>query len=352
MKFLLFVLLFSVQTFAQNNTPSVGYVGQPSKNFMTEVGGVGTSNQYVPLHFDSGNNLNVTFGGGVAVTSFLPNPLPITISGTSVTQPVSSVGLFDVSGSGVSVTNVVAVTTGAPLTVNQGTSPWIVGGGVAVTNSPTVSVSNFPATQNVNITGTSVTQPVSGTVSISGSGVSVTNIPMVNQGTSPWVVGGGVAVTNTPAVTGSGNFTVTQGTGTNLHTVVDSGSIALSAGVSVTNTVSVSGSGISVTNSPSVKLATPTALTVTQAQVTIGTSAARLTVNGSAPAATRVVLSANLDAASTASCYLGSSSVTSSGATRGVPMPAGQVFVFNNDAGDYYAICGTATQTFYLMEQE
>ncbi len=33
-------------------------------------------------------------------------------------------------------------------------------------------------------------------------------------------------------------------------------------------------------------------------------------------------------------------------------MFAGQSFSFNNDAGDYYAICDATTQTFYITEQE
>jgi hypothetical protein len=96
----------------------------------------------------------------------------------------------------------------------------------------------------------------------------------------------------------------------------------------------------------------PSALTIHQATVTIGTSAVRLTYNGSAPASTRVLLVAQLDAASPASCYFGSSSVTTSSTTQGVQMFAGQTYSFNNDAGDYYAICGSSSQSFHITEQE
>lgn len=99
------------------------------------------------------------------------------------------------------------------------------------------------------------------------------------------------------------------------------------------------------------KAATPTALTVTQKAITVGTSAVRLTVSGSAPASTRVVLAATVDSTSVALFYIGASSVTNSGANRGLQIVAGQPFVANNDAGDYFIISDTASQTVYVMEQ-
>lgn len=97
---------------------------------------------------------------------------------------------------------------------------------------------------------------------------------------------------------------------------------------------------------------TPAALTIYQNAITVGTSAVRLTHNGSAPASTRVLLVAQLLGSSTANCFFGSSTVSNSGANRGVQMYAAQVFSFNNDAGDYYAICDTSTQTVLITEQE
>jgi len=159
--------------------------------------------------------------------------------------------------------------------------------GVGGVNKAQISAANA-----LKVDGSAVTQPVSGNVT----------------------------------VTGSGNFTVVQPTGTNLHTVVDSGTI----------------------NS---KATTPTALTVTQAAITVGTSAVRLTVSGSAPASTRVLLAATPDSLSTATFYIGSASVTNSGATRGFQIVGGQPFVANNDAGDYYIVSSVAGQTVFLIEQ-
>lgn len=155
------------------------------------------------------------------------------------------------------------------VTANQGTNPWIVdGSGFTQPVSGTVAVSNFPATQPVSgtvtalqgtspwvvsgsvtaavtqgttpwiVDGSGFTQPVSGslgrtwTLSSGTDSVSavVSNFPAtqaVTQSTSPWVVSGTVT-----ANAGTGNFTVVQPTGTNLHTVVDSGTLSATQGTS------------------------------------------------------------------------------------------------------------------------
>jgi hypothetical protein len=96
----------------------------------------------------------------------------------------------------------------------------------------------------------------------------------------------------------------------------------------------------------------PAALTVKQAAVSVGTSAVRLTTDGSAPSSTRRVLAANVDSAVTAKFYIGSSSVTATSTTRGIQLVAGQSFIANEDAGDYYIISDTAGQTVFVTEQE
>jgi hypothetical protein len=100
-----------------------------------------------------------------------------------------------------------------------------------------------------------------------------------------------------------------------------------------------------------VSTSTATAGTITQAAITVGTSAVRLTVSGAAPASTRILLAAVPDSSSTAKFYIGSVSVTNSGATRGFQLLGGQAFIANNDAGDYYIVSDTAAQTVLLTEQ-
>lgn len=101
-----------------------------------------------------------------------------------------------------------------------------------------------------------------------------------------------------------------------------------------------------------VSQAAPTAKTVKQAAITVGTSAVRLTTDGSAPTAGRVYLSFRSDDGNTANCYWGSSSVASSGGSRGLKVFSGESVELRMDAGEYYAICDAASQTFYVVEQE
>lgn len=96
---------------------------------------------------------------------------------------------------------------------------------------------------------------------------------------------------------------------------------------------------------------TPTAGTITQAAVTVGTTAVRCTVAGTAPNAARKLLIVEPDPASTATFFIGSSSVANSGGSRGIQLIPGQQVIFNNDAGDYYIISGSAAQTVFIMEQ-
>lgn len=99
------------------------------------------------------------------------------------------------------------------------------------------------------------------------------------------------------------------------------------------------------------KAATPTAGIITQAAITVGTTAVRATVTGSAPSASRSVLIVNPDSTSTAKFYMGTSTVTSTGANRGLQLLGGDKVAFNSDAGDYYIISDTAAQTVYIVEQ-
>jgi hypothetical protein len=116
---------------------------------------------------------------------------------------------------------------------------------------------------------------------------------------------------------------------------------------STSNALNVSIQNTSIATTP----ATPAAGTVTQAAVSVGTSAVRATVSGSAPSAGRKVLIVVPDPDSIAKFFIGSSSVASSGASRGIPVQPGQSFEASNDAGDYYIISDTAAQTVFIMEQ-
>lgn len=193
-----------------------------------------------------------------------------------------------------------------------------------------VDVDNFPATQ-----------PVSGTVTVIQPTASLLNATVVS---SALPTGGSTAALQS-SVQGSLGAGVSATNSELIGAVFTSTLPTLTTGQQVAIQVDSRGRQIFVP-------ATPVALTVTQAAVTVGTTAVRLTVSGGAPAASRVALVVTPDIASTATFYIGSSTVTNGGATRGVEIVAGQSFIANNDAGDYFIIASVAAQTVEIMEQE
>lgn len=105
---------------------------------------------------------------------------------------------------------------------------------------------------------------------------------------------------------------------------------------------------------PAVPIAqsTPAASTVKQAAIVVGTSAVRLTTDGSAPSAGRRKLVFRPDADSTDKFFWGGSSVAASGASRGVPVFPGESVELDFDAGDYYIIAENGGDSVFIVEQE
>jgi hypothetical protein len=154
----------------------------------------------------------------------------------------------------------------------------------------------------------------------------------------------------------NGPFQVLSGTNyapVVLAASVTPGAATVARSVQIAGTDGTNARTIAVDTVGKVKIVTHTPITgtITQAAVTVGTTAIRATVSGGAPDANRQVLIINPSSASPAKFYLGSSGVTNSGAGRGIELLAGDQVYFNNDAGDYYIISDTAAQTVYLLEQ-
>lgn len=289
------------------------------------------------------NAAQETGGHLESIDSKLTSPLAVTGTFFQATQPVS--GTFfqatqPVSGTFFQETQPVSGT------FFQDTQPVsLLSLPSLATGANTIGNVNINGTVPVSISGTVTTTSDANGLPGSSAPAKATQVGGVDSGGNLVVLN--VASDGTLAVDGSA---VTQpvsltslpplASGTNVigHVIVDSAP-----------TTAVTQSGTWTVNS---KPATPTALTVSQAAISVGTSAVRLTVSGSAPLSTRVLLVAQLDPDSVANCFLGSASVTDSGATRGAQMFAGQSFSFSNDAGDYYAICDTSAQTFFITEQE
>lgn len=131
--------------------------------------------------------------GGTAVSN--ANPIPVSDAGGSLTvdgtvtanlaagtNSIGNIGTVTTITNPVSVTdNGGSLTVDGTITANQGTagaSPWPVSdGGGSLTVDGTVSVANFPATQNVAVTGTGTAAgtPFFAQEVVAGSAVSITN---------------------------------------------------------------------------------------------------------------------------------------------------------------------------------
>jgi len=97
----------------------------------------------------------------------------------------------------------------------------------------------------------------------------------------------------------------------------------------------------------------PTALTVKNATVTVGLTAIRATTDGSAPSATRrKLIIFNDPDTTTGKIYIGSSTVTALGSTKGIQIFPGVPTPFENDANDYYIISDTASNPVAILEVE
>jgi hypothetical protein len=157
------------------------------------------------------------------------------------------------------------------------------------------------------------------------------------RATAPWT---GTATVKVNETVNAGSITVT-----NPLTLRDATT------QSITNTIKANAVSPATTDTGLVTTLRPSAGTITQAAVTVGTTAIRATVSGSSPATTRSVLLVSPDNASTANFYIGSSTVANSGASRGVQLLGGDQIAFNNDAADYWIISDTAGQTVYILEE-
>lgn len=181
------------------------------------VSGSITTSPNVNVHDGTGNSIGSTGASlNVNVTDF-PAVQAVSQSGAwtvSLTSESIEIGTVDqgtpaiatnawpiyntVGGAAIDPRQIRLLTASDTITALQGTSPWV------------TSVSNFPATQNVSV---------------------VTALPAGTNAIGHIIADSG----STTAVTG--NVTVIQPTGTNLHAVVDSGTITLSGTSPVSGTV-------------------------------------------------------------------------------------------------------------------
>lgn len=366
-----------------STNPSVSANGAPIPSSSTLVAGKDGSSNQQPLSVDASGVLNVsvlsipgsiTANQGTAAVVASAWPIKISdgttvaavtlanalkVDGSAVTQPVSAASLPLPSGASTSANQVTELASLAsiddklPGTLGQKASALslavvfasdqsalsvsaVQSGTWNINNiSGTISLPTGASTSALQTSGNSSLSSIDGKLNSLGQKASANSMPVVlasDQSAIP--------------VSQSGTWNVGLSTGSNTVGKVDQGAGGASAW-------KVDGSAVTqpVSGTVNAKASTPTAGTVTQAAITVGTSAVRLTVSGSAPSANRSVLVATPDSSSTAKFYIGSSSVANSGANRGVQITANQSFIANSDAGDYYIISDTAAQTVYVMEQ-
>lgn len=224
-------------------------------NTSQKVVGVNTvqSERHVITDNVNNNYANVSAAGGLQVDgSAVVQP----VSGAVTTTPPAnaSTNITQIGGSALTEGQKVMASS-VPVVVASDQSAVPVSGTVSVSNFPatqpvsgSVSVSNFPATQAISAaslplpTGasTAAKQPALGTAGTPSTDVitvqGVASMTPIKTDGSAVVqpVSGTVAVSNFPATqpvsgtvtanAGTGNFTVVQATGTNLHAVLDTGS--------------------------------------------------------------------------------------------------------------------------------
>lgn len=346
---------------ATSTNPSVGTNGATAPTSSTEVAGINPTGNLQPLLTDAAGNLLVSLAagpispplnvnladvGGAAISlgqALMASSIPMVIASDQVV-PISATALPLPAGASTSALQTSGNTTLSTISTTLGSILLDLTNGTQITQ-----VSNFPATQ-----------PVSGTVTANQGAAGASPWPVTDAELavinttlgSPFQAGGSIGNTSfaaTQATAANLNATVVGPAGAALATAANQASQITQETTTATNTTSILANQTNGTQKS--QAATPTALTVTQAAVTVGTSAVRLTVSGSAPSATRVALVATPDGASTAKFYIGSASVTATGATRGIQIVAGQSFIANSDAGDYYIVSDAASQTVEVMEQ-
>lgn len=319
-------LLVSVSGSIVATNPSVGLNGAAIPLDSTLIGGSDGTNLR-PIH--------VTSAGDLAALP-LPNG-----AGTAAKQDTGNTSLASIDtktpalGQALAGASVPVVLTAAQITTLTPPTTVTVTGTVAATQSGIWNITN-----------------VSGTVSLPTGAATESTLSTLNGKVTACNTGAVVLAAGTALVGKAGIDQTTPGT-TNAVAIAQIGANTVLTGNGTTGTGSqrVTIASDNTAFSVNTLAKTPTAGTITQAAVTVGTSAVRCTVSGSAPSATRVLLVVTPDPASGAKFYIGSSSVTSSSTGKGIPVQPGQPVTFNSDSGDYYIISDTASQTFFVMEQ-
>ncbi len=380
---------------------SEGPNGDPAPADSIQVGGKDDSGDLQPLHVDAQGNLQVDVltsplptNAATATNQVLQLAQETAISGklpATLGQKASAASLAVVIASDQSAVPVSAASLPLPagastlseqqtqtiylLDIDSNTSDAAVTLASIDSKTPNLSSGRVPVDVQASVLPTGAAtdttlSAINAKVPNLGQAAMVASTPVViasNQSAVP--VSGSVTVSGTVAATQSGAWNITNISGTvslptgaatlaeqqtqsaslasiDAGTPATLGQTTMSASMPVT--IASNQSALSVSSTPVV----PAALTVKQAAITVGGTAVRCTTDAAAPSSTRRVLVVQVDPASTANFWIGSSSVTATSTGRGPQLIAGQIFTANDDAGEYYIISDTASQTVFILEQE
>lgn len=206
-----------------------------------------------------------------------------------------------------------------------------------------VSVSNFPATQpvsgSVSVSNFPATQPISAVALPLPSGAST----LAEQQTQTTAIG---SLTETAPATD----TASSGLNGRLQRIAQrlTSLIALFPSSIGTKASAASLSVVLASDQATINTAPQTnSGTITQTQKSVGTSAVRATVSGSAPAAARKRLLIKPSKNNTGAIFFGSSAVTTA---SGLEIIGPDRLEFLLDASDYYLISDTAGQVVEIIE--
>jgi hypothetical protein len=180
----------------------------------------------------TGSNLHtVVDSGTLIVTQATAANLNATVTGTVTSNQGGAP--WTVTGTGTAGSPAAGIVT---IQGNASGTPIPISGSITATN-PSVSTTGSAPPGSATYIGGSVTtsSPTYTTGQMSGLSLTTAGALRVDASATTQPISGSVSITGTPSVTvSSGTVTVTQATGTNLHTVIDSGTVAISGTVAVT----------------------------------------------------------------------------------------------------------------------
>lgn len=282
--------------------------------------------------------------------------VPTTVSKDSLV-PANSIGLPVELLNSPSVTGTVSVSNFPATQAVSGTVTANLGTIAGVATETTLSGLNAKVTTSINgilVDGSAVTQPISGSVSVSNfpavQPISATALPLpsgastlAEQQTQTTALG---SLTETAPATD----TASSGLNGRLQRIAQrlTSLIALFPSSIGQKAKSDSLSVAIASDQDTLKVSEQTSSgTITNSQVTVGLTAVRATVSGSAPSASRKKLMIKPSKNNSGSIYLGSSSVSIS---NGLEIIGPDRLEFNLDASDFYLISDTAGQVVEIIE--